>query len=268
MMAINIGILLIVVCILIISVCILSYLKIIFERILNEDENKKSSHFQDAMLNYTKDLKSIALESKQTLRDYADLNQQELVQIKDCNNSAQLIINHLNLQLKRIDLILQKICDSESGTSNSLDTVKYDKVAYDDAVIAFQNVNNALYSIRKYKSIAFKLLEALYSGTNSVAESDYSDFDESSREKIRSVESKINMFNESYRKEILKALKSLGMSWDNCVRFPLKMGFNNDWDENILGESMNQGAIITRVISLGYEFPDSIIIGRTKTKVI
>lgn len=271
-MMINIGIFLIVVTILIIFVCILSYLKIIFDRVLNEDENDKSSHFQDSMLECFQDFKSATLRMENSLTESVALNRLVVDQLNDFKKILQLIASNSNLQSENIAWIVQKINDNKSNTisedSNSSESVPYDKVAYNDAVIAFQNVNNAIYSIRKHKMVTTKLLDALYSGINYLTESDYVNLDESSREKVKSVESKINMFNDSYRKEILKALKCLGSSWEACVRFPLNKEFNNDFDENILGESVDNGLVITRVIALGYEFPNSVIIGRIKTKVL
>ena len=42
--------------------------------------------------------------------------------------------------------------------------VKVSKVAYQDAVIAFDNINRKFYQIRKYPKVAMQLMDVLYNG--------------------------------------------------------------------------------------------------------
>lgn len=267
-MAINLAILLVVVCLLIISVCILSYLKIVFERMLDDESKAIENNRHEVVLDMINKLYVIISERKEEFNRILDENTVAFSQLKELNHNLMLLTENSLKESQEIRLKLQKIIVPDNGSSISSSISEVDNVAYNDAVIAFQNVNNAIYSIRKHKLIAQKLLDSLYSGDVKVTESDYIDLVVEGRESIKSVESKLNVFNASYRSSIQKALESQGLSWNQCVRFPLNELFMKDWDENILGEDMDDTDIISRVVSLGYEFPNSIVIGRIKTKVI
>lgn len=61
---------------------------------------------------------------------------------------------------------------------------------------------------------------------------------------------------------------SVVRQWGDCVRFPKDMPFDDEWDEHLLGDKVQDGETITRVVELGFEFPDSQIVGRHKSKVL
>ena len=46
------------------------------------------------------------------------------------------------------------------------------------------------------------------------------------------------------------------------------MPLDDEWDEHLLGDKVQDDEIITRVVELGFEFPDSQIVGRHKSKVL
>lgn len=267
-MAINIAILLVVVCLLIISICILSYLKIVFERLLDDESKEIEINSHEVILDKLNKLYVKISERDEEFKRIQHVNTVSFSQLNESNHDLMLLIEESLKESKDIRIKLQKIIDTDKGSSKTSLTSEIDSVAYNDAIIAFQNVNNAIYSIRKHKLIAQKLLDSLFSGDVKITESDYMDLDEEIRESIKSVESKLNVFNVSYRSSIKKALESQGLSWNQCVRFPLNELFVKNWDENILGEDMDDTDVISRVVSLGYEFPNSIVIGRIKTKVI
>lgn len=266
-MAINIIILLVVVCLLIISASILSYLKIVFDRILDDEKKAIENNRHESVLDKIQELYKIVSERTEEFNRILDENAVAVSQLKEFNHNLMLLTEQSLKESKDISLNLQNMIVSDKESSKTSST-EFDKVAYNDAVIAFQNVNNSIYSIRKYKSIAQKLLDSLYSGKTTVVESDYIDLEDDVRESIKSVESKLNIFNASYRSSIQKALECQGYSWNQCVRFPLNELFIKNWDENILGDDMDDNDVISRVVALGYEFPNSIVIGRIKTKVI
>lgn len=267
-MAINIAILSVVVCLLIISLCILSYLKIVFERLSDDESKEIENNRHEVVLDKLNKLYVKISEREEEFNRIHDENTVVFSQFIESNHDLMLLIEESLKGSKDIRLKLQKIIDTDQGSSKKSSTSEVDYVAYNDAVIAFQNVNNAIYGIRKHKLIAQKLLDSLYSGEVKIIESDYMDLDDEIRESIKSVESKLNVFNVSYRSCIQKALECQGTSWTQCVRFPLNELFVKNWDENILGEDMDDTDVISRVVSLGYEFPNSIVIGRIKTKVI
>ena len=51
------------------------------------------------------------------------------------------------------------------------------------------------------------------------------------------------------------------------MRFPLNQNFDGTWDEHLLGDDIMPDYRINRVVQLGFEFPDSNIIGRRKSKI-
>ena len=52
------------------------------------------------------------------------------------------------------------------------------------------------------------------------------------------------------------------------MRISKDMLFDEEWDEHLLGDKVQNGETITRVVELGFEFPDSQIVGRHKSKVL
>lgn len=215
-MAINVIILFVCVLVLIVALCILSYLKLIFERLLDKDT-------AEAPLPVTSEVPASAI-LPETHQD-------------DDDSAATEFSNE-------------------------------DKVAYCDATVAFQKLNNELYTLRKHKSVIHELFSIFHAGQGTVSQTVLADLADDDRENVVSALHKIKLFNESYRPALSKGLRALGLSFESNVRFPLNLPFDNSWDENVFGYDVDDGSEITRVVSLGYEFPESPIIGRQKAQVI
>lgn len=253
---------------LIVALCILSYLKIIFERVLNyEDDNSKggdsyygSESFKDDIIVNTKLLLDKLTEVKKQ-GDRVESRVESLMrEISSIKSQMPIVADDVTIPESKDDV--KEDNNISSQLSNS------ERVAYEDSVTAFQKVNNDLYSIRKHKNIAHELFDIIYRGSGDLDMALLNELSDSDRETIVSILGKIKIFNENYRPFLNRGLMSLGLSFDLCVRFPLNQPFDNSWDENILGYDIDDGTIIKRVVSLGYEFPESPIIGRQKTKVM
>ena len=145
--------------------------------------------------------------------------------------------------------------------------VKVSKVAYQDAVIAFDNINRKFYQIRKYPKVAMQLMDVLYNGKVE-SQQKIDDLSDELQAFISNLQSDILMFNRNYRLSLLSYLRSMNKQWGDCVRFPKDMPFDDEWDEHLLGDKVQNGETITRVVELGFEFPDSQIVGRHKSKVL
>ncbi len=155
----------------------------------------------------------------------------------------------------------------QNNNSSSIE-ITTNKNSYNDAVCAFNNINNDLFGIRnkQYATVTPALMKSISIGKE--VDINLDKFSDKERENITLIISKINQFNRDYRSHILAYLQIKGLQWENCVRFPENKLYNPDWDEDILGNTVEKGAIIQRVVQLGFEFPDSIILGRIKSKVI
>ena len=144
--------------------------------------------------------------------------------------------------------------------------VTVNKVAYNDAVRAFNNINNELYGIRRNQYATLVLMKSIFTGEE--VDINRTEIADNEKEKVAGIRSSINVFNRNYRCHIVAYLQSKELQWEKCVRFPINKSYDPDWDEDILGNIVADGTIIQRVVQLGFEFPDSIILGRTKSKVI
>ena len=110
------------------------------------------------------------------------------------------------------------------------------------------------------------LMEALVADKNPTI--DFSLLAQNEKELINNLKSKILLFNMNYRSQIVSFLGAKGRDWKDCVRFPLNQNFDATWDEHLLGDEVMPDYQITRVVQLGFEFPDSNIIGRRKSKIL
>lgn len=171
-------------------------------------------------------------------------------------------INLMSKQLNGIQDILKNCSIKENDTK---DIPELNITAYKDAVIAFNNINESFYEIRKCSRVAHKLMEILVYGKDISISTD--DIPDNIKDVVSSLKSKIMLFNRNYKQYILNYLKSKGKTWDSCVRYPLNKEFDSNWDENML-DNVEKGAIVERVVQLGFEFPDAPIIGRIKSKII
>lgn len=224
----------------ILLLCILSYLQCKFERDLSKNK--------------------LLEENIGLIKKLAAEMQMFNASIECLKNDMGKLYAELQDINKKLDQIYARISSSDKKPEELVTDA-----AYNDAVIAFENTNNAIYDIRKYHDIAHALLGYLYSGENMAV--DLSIIPDNIRENIASIVSRIRLFNGNYRPTIDKKLNQLGMTWEECVRFPSNKTFDSSWDEHLLGDIVEDGTIIKRVISLGYEFPKSIVIGRHKSKI-
>ncbi|MCM1140637.1 MAG: hypothetical protein NC453_18860 [Muribaculum sp.] len=267
-MALQIISLLICVMLLIIALCILSYLKIIFERILEkkDDDSKGGEPNQD-----------LELSTDDRLTNIISLLDRLISEIKDKDDRTQTWVESLRKEIsssKSKKPITNQVVipvsedDVKKNGNVSIQLSNSERIAYEDSTTAFQKVNNELYSIRKHKNITHELFNLMFGGSGDLDLALLNELSNSDREMIVSILGKIKIFNENYRPSLNRGLASFGLSFESCVRFPLNQPFDNSWDENILGYDVEDGTIIKRVVSLGYEFPESPIIGRQKTKVM
>lgn len=177
-------------------------------------------------------------------------------------NVQNKIEEKINTLKKNIEALQQKDNDVEAKKD-----VKVSKVAYQDAVIAFDNINRKFYQIRKYPKVAMQLMDVLYNGKVERLQK-IDDLSDEIQAFISNLQSDILMFNRNYRLSLLSYLRSMNKQWGDCVRFPKDMPFDDEWDEHLLGDKVQDGETITRVVELGFEFPDSQIVGRHKSKVL
>jgi hypothetical protein len=231
-MAIQIMILVVCVAILIIAICILSYLKLVFENGLDKNNTTDDNGIKAALDRI--------------------LDILEVINNRDTKECA----------------IEENPNSIDEPTSNKLELSPSDSVAYKDAVVAFQNINNELFALRKVGEVTHALLKLFYYGGTELSSDLLENLDDTTRERVYASLSKIKLFNESYKPYLVKGLLAYNTSWERNIRFPLNQPFDNSLDENICGEDVADGTIINRVISLGYEFPESPVIGRHKSKVI
>lgn len=249
MMALEILLLLISVTLLILTVCILSYLKLIFERKVDEPELDSDSD----------DLYVTLGEIKETL-----MSLERRLQLLEAKHEDVLHVPSEKPMNKGIPTS-EEICELNKPIPNKVK--EFDSVSYNDAINAFQNINNAIHDIRRFKEASHALLSFLYSGDDSFESSILDSLAPEEREIVFNTYSKVKQFNLNYRQSLLDNLDAISTTWRDCVRFPYKQVFDDNWDENILGEDI-EGEIIQRVVALGYEFPKSHIIGRQKSKVL
>lgn len=169
----------------------------------------------------------------------------------------------------RIRRLQDRIAQLEEAAKTPMTTVEKEvnPVAYADATVAFDNINNEIYALRRYPAVCECLLRSLATGS-SMSELRWGNIPEDTRIKIVALRSKVEQFNSLFRSGLESCLRQMGTTWDSTVRFPLGLPFDPAWDENILGDDVEEGQTVTRVIALGYEFPDSPLLGRQKSKIL
>lgn len=195
-------------------------------------------------------------ETYKKLLEDQEKNEQKL------ENVQNKIEEKINILKKNIETLQQK--DNDVAAEKD---VKVSKVAYQDAVIAFDNINRKFYQIRKYPKVAMQLMDVLYNGKVE-SQQKMDDLSDELQAFISNLQSDILMFNRNYRLSLLSYLRSMNKQWGDCVRFPKDMPFDDEWDEHLLGDKVQDGETITRVVELGFEFPNSQIVGRHKSKVL
>lgn len=166
---------------------------------------------------------------------------------------------------KSVEALRQKIGEIMKPVESDSKEPPVTKAAYNDAVVAFTNVNDKFYGLRKYKQLCHELMQMLCTGK--YEDVDLSKVADKDKEKAVALKSYVRIFNENYRPQLIGYLEALGHTWDECVRFPLGKPYDPEWDEEMLGNDVDEGTIVRQVVQLGYEFPDSVVLGRTKSKI-
>lgn len=249
-------ILLICVMLLVMAFCILSYLKNIFERIIErEDSSDENDSVQAMFIAVRSELENLRSEFKG-----ADGNIKQ--QVENLSKEFASLKERILLDDRSHGNVSAVEAEGDAGFSDS------DRVSYRDAATAFHKINNELFALRKKRDVLHELLGIIYNGHGDVRPGILDGLPDSEREEIVSALAKIKIFNRNYRPALDRGLRFLGLSFGSNVRYPLDQPFDNSWDENILGYDVEDGNIIKRVVGLGYEFPDSPVIGRQKTKVM
>lgn len=259
-LTLNVVLLFLVVTNTIILIILLSYKKESFEHLLNYISSQKKQS-ESIMLSISQiDKKLEILSDKQDECEMLSA-QKELKKIR---SEVLEQIKSLSDELKEsVKSYAQP--DNEGEGCNKKSTINM--VAYNDAVIAFDNINRKLYKIRKYQKIVQGLADMMISGC--VDEKvKFNDMPDEDKSYAANLQSDILMFNRNYRINIISYLQSERLQWHDCVRNPYNKPFDNDWDENILGDEIPNGTIVTRIVQLGFEFPNSTKIGRTKSKTL
>lgn len=174
-------------------------------------------------------------------------------------------------QIESLSSELNKVAEKDISPRNEEDKKSEKQVvnmiAYNDAIIAFDNINRKFYKIRKYPNVVLGLANMLNFGLTD-EKINFGDLPDEDKSYAANLQSDILMFNRNYRTNIVSYLHTEGLEWNDCVRNPYNKPFDNEWDENILGDEIQNGTIVTRIVQLGFEFPNSTKIGRTKSKTL
>lgn len=222
-------------------------------------------------------------------KDIPDLFKKVEERVSRLEESEKKLTSHTDDLGKQFSLLLDEAREADKQTNKQLKKVedlyihaielqkqltdlkhgeppKPNKDAYNDAAVAFNNVNAKFYNLRKHKDLCHKLIQMLYDGKD--MKLDLSNVTEEDREKAVTLRGNIRTFNINYRPQLIAYLERQGKKWEECVRFPLNKIYDPAWDEEMLGNEIEEGTVIDRVVQLGFEFQDSPVIGRTKSKVI
>ena len=138
-----------------------------------------------------------------------------------------------------------------------------DVVAYNDGIQAFVNINNYVYDLRRHNALMTRLLQ-FWAGAEvpSVQVKDMVDLKsvpEEERSHLSLLILKIEQFKRNNQPAIERYLKLSGkrQNYVDCVRCPLGQKFDDELDQNLLGDEMREGQIVEQVFKLGFNFPDS-----------
>lgn len=74
--------------------------------------------------------------------------------------------------------------------------------------------------------------------------------------KTKEMLSEIGEFNKAAKKDLVKYLLNIGMSWEECVHYPEENGYNPKTMSSYTGEEMEEGTPVY-IVSIGYEFPNT-----------
>lgn len=134
-------------------------------------------------------------------------------------------------------------------------------IAYDDAIQAFVHINNSIYDLRQHNALIMPLITCLAQGDTQqdlLSVIDLKTQPEQERIKINLLISKIKQFLTNNKPAIDHYLSlTSNLSYKDCIRCPIGDTFNNEQDENLLGDRMLDEQEIKSVFKLGFYFPDS-----------
>ena len=173
------------------------------------------------------------------------------------------LVIYLLLRFLKISNGDQKHIEIEP-TENSSDAVfiKFDPVSYDAAVDAWIQINNNLGSLGKYRWRIQKVYAYLagHDIDRSDMQQEIASLDDEHKEAINIIISDIERFKLQHLTALENGLTA--QSGHECklmdaVRFPVGKTFDAVLDEELTGEPVKQGAIVSKVALLGYLFPGS-----------
>lgn len=134
-------------------------------------------------------------------------------------------------------------------------------IAYDDAIQAFVHINNSIYDLRQHNALIMPLITCLAQGDTQqdlLSVIDLKTQPEQERIKINLLISKIKQFLTNNKPAIDHYLSlTSNLSYKDCIRCPIGDIFNNEQDENLLGDRMLDEQKIKSIFKLGFYFPDS-----------
>lgn len=244
----------------ILIVILLSYQKNTFEYFLD------SNSLQNKLL---KSIEQTLTQIGKGVDKLADLKNTQDILAKIREEQGALLVSKEKIESlsNRLDEIIEGIRQLNKNEGKECEKQRVNIIAYNDAVMAFDNINRKFYEIRKYPQIVLELSDMLMSGGGDV-KVNFNEMPDDHKQFSANLQSDIMMFNRNYRQHLISYLHSVGMEWGECVRNPYNKPFDNEWDENMLGDEVENGTIVSRVVQLGYEFPNSVKIGRTKSKTL
>jgi len=139
---------------------------------------------------------------------------------------------------------------------------KFDPVSYDAAVDAWIHINNNLATLGKYRWKIQKVYAYLagYDIDKAEIQHEMAEFDDEHKEAVTIIVSDIERFKVQHLAAMENGLTI--QSGHKCalkeaVRFPVNQIFDDSLDEELTGDPVNEGAVVSKVASLGYFFPGS-----------
>ena len=232
------------------------------------------------ILLYSKAKKRICKETKSELKEIIngltselnDLISRQSYGLKECiiGQTSELKngIDELTSQLQK--LIARQTSELKEcyiGQTNAevqieeplLPPTERERVAYDDAVQAFVNINNYIYDLKRYNSLITPYILWFVSENVEQPHVDISSVSDEDRSKIALLVSKIDQFKQNHVQAINRYLSrtKMGKNYATCLRCPIKGHFDPALDQHLLGEDLEHGEEIHSVYKIGFLFPDS-----------
>ena len=146
--------------------------------------------------------------------------------------------------------------------SSSTISLKFDPVSYDAAVDAWIHINNNLASLGKNRWKIQKVYAYLagYDIDKVEMQQEMASLDDEHKEAVSIIISDIERFKLQHLTALEQGLtiqSGYECKLKDAVRFPVGKVFDTALDEELTGESVKEGDIISKVASLGYLFPGS-----------